>query len=345
MRIIAIETSCDETAAAVVEDGRKIISSEVYSQVKEHAIYGGVVPEIASRRHIEKIDAVVNLALKNAAMSASDVDAVAVSAGPGLVGALLVGVNFAKGLSFATGKPLIPVHHIRGHIASNYITDSGFAPPFVCLVASGGHSTIVDVKGYTKFEIIGRSCDDAAGEAFDKAARAMGLGYPGGVALDKMARMGDDTKYTLPTPKVEGRPLDMSFSGVKTAVINLLHNAEQKGEDIDVPSLCACFEKTVCETLVSRLMMACENKKAKAVSIAGGVSANTRLRAMVEKEACSRGMKLVMPPLSLTGDNAAMIAAQAYYEFLDGNIADNLLNAVATISIDKGRAADFSVSY
>ena len=243
MRILAIETSCDETAAAVVEDGRKIISSVVHTQIAEHRLYGGVVPEIASRRHIEKIDEVVSRALSDAGMTAEEVDAIAVTAGPGLIGALLVGVNFAKGLALSLGKPLIPVHHIRGHIAANYISMPDLKPPFLCLVASGGHSLIVDVRDYTDLKVLGRSRDDAAGEAFDKAARCMGLGYPGGVELDKQARSGDESKYKFPKPHVEGYPRDMSFSCIKTSVVNLIHNASQKGEQLDVPSLCAGLKR------------------------------------------------------------------------------------------------------
>ncbi len=343
MRILAIETSCDETAAAVVEDGRRIVSSVVYTQIAEHRIYGGVVPEIASRRHMEKIDLVVEKALADAGETVGSVDALAVTAGPGLVGALLVGVNFAKGLSLASGLPLIPVHHIRGHIAANYLAAADLTPPFLCLVASGGHSLIVDVRDYTDLAVLGRSRDDAAGECFDKAARAMGFPYPGGVELDRQARSGDDSKYRFPKPHVEGAPLDMSFSGVKTAVVNLLHNSAQRGETVDVPSLCASFEKTVCEALVTRLFSAARETGAKTVCVAGGVSANTRLRASLEKEGRDRSIRIVMPPLSLTGDNAAMIGAQAYYEFLAGHLADDGLNAVATLPVDRGAPADFNV--
>ena len=343
MKILAIETSCDETAAAVVEDGRAIHSSVVNTQIAEHRLYGGVVPEIASRRHIENIDAVVAAALEEAGETPRSVDAVAVTAGPGLVGALLVGVNFAKGLALAAEKPLVPVHHIRGHIAANYLADRALAPPFLCLVASGGHSLIVDVRGYTEFAVLGRSRDDAAGECFDKAARAMGFPYPGGVELDRQARAGDDGKYRFPQPHVEGAPLDLSFSGVKTACVNLLHNAAQRGEAVDVPSLCASFEKTVCDALVSRVFAAAQETGAKTVCAAGGVCANTRLRAMLLAEGAARGVRIVIPPLSLTGDNAAMIGAQAYYEFLAGHTAGDRLNAVATLPVDRGSPADFEV--
>ena len=343
MKILSIESSCDETAAAVVEDGRRILSSVVYTQIAEHRLYGGVVPEIASRRHIEHIDEVVEKALADAGETLSSVDALAVTAGPGLVGALLVGVSFAKGLALAAEKPLIPVHHIRGHIAANYLAAPSLEPPFLCLVASGGHSLIVDVRGYTDLHVLGRSRDDAAGECFDKAARAMGLPYPGGVELDRLARGGDDSKYRFPQPHVEGFPLDMSFSGIKTAVVNLLHNARQKGEEVDVPSLCASFEKTVCDALVPRVFLAAEQTGAKTVCIAGGVSANTRLRAELLTEGERRGLTVFLPPLTLTGDNAAMIGAQAYYEYLDGNIATDRLNAVATLPVEHGAPCDFEV--
>lgn len=341
MKILAIETSCDETAAAVVADGRRVLSSVVYSQVAEHRRYGGVVPEIASRRHVEQIDAVVQQALSDAGETALTVDALAITAGPGLIGALLVGVNFAKGLAFSADKPLIPVHHIRGHIAANYIAYPDLAPPFVCLVASGGHSLILNVTGYTDFEVLGRSLDDAAGEAFDKAARAMGLGYPGGAALDRLARTGDDTGYRLPRVRVEQSDLDMSFSGIKTAVVNLLHNAAQKGEQPDIPSLCASFEKTVCEALCGRLFLAARQTGATTVSVAGGVSANTRLRALAARMGDEASVRVCMPPLSLTGDNAAMIGSQAYYEFMAGHIAHPALNAVATLPVQRGEPADF----
>ena len=250
MKILSIESSCDETAAAVIEDGRKIISSVINTQVAEHGLYGGVVPEIASRRHTENIVGVVEQALADAEMPLSDVDYIAVTAAPGLIGALLVGVSFAKGLSLATGKPLIPVHHLRGHIAANYLAHPDLEPPFLCLVVSGGHSHIVEVSDYTKFKILGKTRDDAAGEAFDKAARAMGLPYPGGVSLDKMSQQGDPKAFQLPKPKVEGAPLDMSFSGLKTAVVNILHNAEQRGEAVNIPDLCASYQNVICHALV-----------------------------------------------------------------------------------------------
>ena len=336
MNILAIESSCDETAAAVVRDGREIISSVVATQIEEHRLYGGVVPEIASRRHCESICGVVNEALEKAGVSAENVDAIAVTYAPGLIGALLVGVNFAKGLAFSLGKPLIPVHHIRGHIAANYLAHPELEPPYMCLVVSGGHSHIVEVRGYTEFVTVGRTVDDAAGEAFDKAARAMGFPYPGGVFIDKASKTGDPAKYKLPRPKT-ANPYDFSFSGLKTAVINLIHNAAQKGEEIDRDSLCACFQKTLCEILTERFIAAANERGCKKIALAGGVAANNGLRGALSSAAEKNGMELYLPPLSLCGDNAAMIGCQGYYEFLAGKIADESLNAYATMSLDKVR--------
>lgn len=334
MDILAIESSCDETAAAVIRNGREIISSVVATQIEEHKLYGGVVPEIASRRHCESICGVVNEALAKAHTTSRDVDAIAVTYAPGLIGALLVGVNYAKGLAFATGKPLIPVHHIRGHIAANYLAYPQLEPPYLCLVVSGGHSHIIEVTDYTSFRTIGRTIDDAAGEAFDKAARAMGFPYPGGVYIDKSAKTGDPSKYSLPKPHT-ANPYDFSFSGLKTAVINLIHNAEQKGEEIDVNSLAACFQNTVCEILTEKFISAATEKGCKKIVLAGGVAANSGLRETLSNAAEKNGMELFIPPIELCGDNAAMIGAQAFYEFQAGNLADESLNAYPTMSIDK----------
>ncbi|MCM1165814.1 MAG: tRNA (adenosine(37)-N6)-threonylcarbamoyltransferase complex transferase subunit TsaD [Lachnospiraceae bacterium] len=334
MLILSIESSCDETAAAVIRDGREIVSSVVATQIEEHRLYGGVVPEIASRRHCESIVGVVNEALEKANIAAKDVDAIAVTYAPGLIGALLVGVNFAKGLAFSLGKPLVPVHHIRGHIAANYLAHKELEPPYMCLVASGGHSHIVRVNGYTEFETVGRTVDDAAGEAFDKAARAMGFPYPGGVFIDKASKLGDPTKYRLPKPKTPN-PYDFSFSGLKTAVINLIHNANQKGEEIDVNSLAACFQSTVSEILTEKFIAAANEYGYKKIALAGGVAANSGLRETLSAAAEKCGTELYVPPLSLCGDNAAMIGCQGYYELLAGNTADESLNAVATMSLDK----------
>ncbi len=334
MRILSIESSCDETAAAVVEDGRKVLSSVVASQVEEHRLYGGVVPEIASRRHAESISSVVREALTEAQLSLSDIDAIAVTFAPGLIGALLVGVNFAKGLSLATNKPLIPVHHLRSHIAANYISSEELKPPFLCLVVSGGHSHIVMVEDYTKMRVIGQTRDDAAGEAFDKAARTMGMPYPGGIELDKVAEEGNDKAYVLPRPTVAGSPYDFSFSGLKTAVINLLHNAQQKGEEICKEDLCASFRRAVVECLTDNLFKAAEDLGVKTIVAAGGVSANRLLRRELERICKEKGYKLYVPELSLCGDNAAMVGSQGYYEFLSSNVAQTDLNAVATLPID-----------
>lgn len=334
MNILAIESSCDETAAAVIRDGREIVSSVVATQIEEHRLYGGVVPEIASRRHCESIVGVVTEALEKAGLAAKDVDAIAVTFAPGLIGALLVGVNFAKGLAYSLGKPLVPVHHIRGHIAANYLAHKELEPPYMCLVASGGHSHIVRVNGYTEFETVGRTVDDAAGEAFDKAARAMGFPYPGGVYVDKASKLGDPSKYRLPKPKTQN-PYDFSFSGLKTAVINLIHNANQKGEEIDVNSLAACFQSTVSGILTEKFIAAAEEYGYKKIALAGGVAANSGLRETLSAAAEKRGMSLYIPPISLCGDNAAMIGCQGYYEFLAGNIGGESLNAAATMGLDK----------
>ena len=333
MLILGIESSCDETAAAVVEDGRKVLSNVIASQVEEHRKYGGVVPEIASRRHAEAISGVVRRALDEAGVTLQDIDGIAVTYAPGLIGALLVGVSFAKGLAMATGKPLIPVHHLRSHIAANYLAHPDLKPPFLCLVVSGGHSHIVQVEDYTRFKVIGRTRDDAAGECYDKAARAMGMPYPGGVALDKLAHEGDPNAYPLPRPRVEGSEYDFSFSGLKTAVINRLHNALQKGEEINKADLCASFQHTVTDLLVGNTVKAATHLKADTIVLAGGVSANSGLRAGMEAACDQRGLRLYAPPLSLCGDNGAMVAAQGYYELLAGHTAGMELNAVASLSI------------
>ncbi len=333
MKIMAIESSCDETAVAIVEDGRMVLTDCIASQVELHKIYGGVVPEIASRKHIEAIYGLADQALETAGLTRSDIDAVAVTYAPGLIGAVLVGVNFAKAAAMALDVPLIPVHHIRGHIAANYLAYPELEPPFLCLVASGGHTMLVDVKSYTEFEILGSTRDDAAGECFDKVARLLGMPYPGGAALDRMAKSGDETKYLLPRTKLSGNPLDMSFSGLKTASINLIHNSQQKGEELDIPSLCASFSAAVSEMLVPRTMEALRMTGYGKLAIAGGVAANSRIRADLQREADKMQAKLYMPPPSLCGDNGAMIGAQAYYEYLAGVWAGQDLNAFATMPI------------
>ena len=335
MKILGIESSCDETAASVVEDGRRVLSNVIASQVEEHKIYGGVVPEIASRRHTEAICGVVEKALEDAGCTIDDIDAIAVTYAPGLIGALLVGVNYAKGLSFSTGKPLVPVHHLRGHIAANYISCEEIKPPFLSLVVSGGHSHIINVKSYTEFEIIGRTRDDAAGEAMDKAARTVGLPYPGGVNLDKISKDGDENKYKFPVPKVADSKYDFSFSGLKTFAVNLVHNASQKGETVKAEDLGASFIKAVTDLLTSHTMEAAKDTGSKTIVLAGGVSANSRLRRVMQEECDKKGIKLFMPELKYCGDNAAMIASQGYYEYLDGKRADMTLNAVASMPIDQ----------
>lgn len=334
MNILALESSCDETAAAVVKDGRDVLSNCIASQADEHRLYGGVVPEIASRRHAEAISAITRQALEEAHVTLRDIDAIAVTHAPGLIGALLVGVNFAKGLASAANLPLVPVHHLRSHIAANYAAHPDLKPPFLCLVVSGGHSHIVRVEDYTTFKVIGRTRDDAAGECFDKAARAMGMPYPGGVHLDKAAQKGDPSAFILPRPHVEGSPYDFSFSGLKTAVINLLHKAEQRGETVDTYDLSASFQHTVCEILTNRFLAAAQITGDTTLVLAGGVSANSGLRAKTEAMCRENGFRLFVPPLSLCGDNAAMVGAQGYYEYIAGNIAGADLNACATLSIE-----------
>lgn len=332
MIILAIESSCDETSVAITDE-RKILSNIISTQIAEHKIYGGVVPEIASRRHTEAISHVCDTALKDAGITYSDIDAVAVTFAPGLIGALLVGVNFAKGLSYSLGVPLIPVHHLRSHIAANYIDTPELKPPFMCLTVSGGNTIITEVTDYTCFTPIGRTTDDAAGECFDKTARALGLSYPGGVNLDKIATEADTKTYPLPTPHTENE-FDFSFSGLKTAVINLVHNKTQKGEQIDTPVLAATIRQKVCDILISKTLSAVESKGYKTLVLAGGVSANSELRLRMQSECDSRGIKLYYPPLKYCGDNAAMVGVQGYYEYLSGNTTNASLNATATLPIN-----------
>ena len=333
MNILAVESSCDETAVAIVRDGREVLCDCIASQVALHREYGGVVPEIASRKHIEAIYGLADQALAETGMSRDDIDAVAVTYAPGLIGAVLVGVNFAKAAALALNKPLIPVHHIRGHIAANYIAYPELEPPFLCLVVSGGHTMIVDVQDYTKMEILGTTLDDAAGESFDKVARVLGMPYPGGAALDKAAAQGDESKYTLPRSKPGANPYDMSFSGLKTAALNLIHHAEQVGEMLDINSLCASFSAAVSDTLVPRVAMALEQTGYKKLAVAGGVAANSRIRHDITQTAEKLDATVYLPPLSLCGDNAAMIGAQAFFEYEAGNLAGMELNAYATKSI------------
>ena len=333
MKILAFETTCDETAVAVVEDGRRVLTDQILSQAKLHAVYGGVVPEIASRCHVEAISILAQRAIEEAGIEKKDIDAVAVSYAPGLIGAVLVGVNFAKACAAALQVPLIPVHHIRGHIAANYLAYPELEPPFLCLAISGGNSLLVDVRGYTDMKILGCTRDDAAGECFDKTARVLGLPYPGGRPIELLSQGGDDSKYSFPIGHVEGHPYDMSFSGLKTAVINLVHNAEQKGETLDRASLAASFTKAVSDSLVPRTMQAARELGYGKIVVAGGVAANARIRADFTAAAEKDGVKLYIPPLKLCGDNGAMVGAQGYYEYLAGVRAGSDLNAYATMEI------------
>ena len=334
MNILAIESSCDETAAAVVRDGRTVLSNCIASQIEMHTIYGGVVPEIASRKHVEAVTGLADQAVDQAGLTKRDLDAVAVTYGPGLIGAVLVGVNFAKGAAMALDLPLIPVHHVRGHIAANYITHPDLKPPFVCLCVSGGTTLVVDVRSYTEMEVLGGTRDDAAGECFDKVARVLGIGYPGGGPMDRLADGGDDSRYELPRAHVSGHELDMSFSGLKTASLNLIHNAEQKGETLDLRDFAASFGRAVSESLVPRVMAAARAKGYGQVAVAGGVAANRRIRADLQAACARSGDRLYLPELKYCGDNAAMIASQGYYEFLAGNTAGMDLNACAQRTIE-----------
>jgi N6-L-threonylcarbamoyladenine synthase len=318
---------------AVTRDGREVLSDEIFSQADKFALYGGVVPEIASRNHLAAISQLTDAAIAKAGIARSDIDAVAVTYAPGLIGALLVGLNFAKGVALSLGVPLIPVHHLRGHIAANYIAFPELEPPFLAVIVSGGNSVIADVRGYTDIAVIGSTRDDAAGECFDKAARVLGLPYPGGKPLDDLAKTGDDAAYRLPRPVVDGAPFDMSFSGLKTAVVNIAHNADQKGETLNKADLAASFTAAVSDILVTRVMEAAEKLGYDKIVAAGGVAANSRIRADLQKAAERAGRALYLPPLSLCGDNAAMIGAQGYYEYLAGARGGMDLNAYATLEV------------
>lgn len=336
MNILAIETSCDETSAAVVADGRRLLSNIVASQVETHALYGGVVPEIASRAHTEAISTVVDNALKQADMTLNDIDAIAVTYAPGLIGALLTGLSYAKGLSYAAGKPLIPVHHIRGHVASNYLVHENLKPPFYALVVSGGHTSLMLVNDYTDYEIIGHTRDDAAGEAFDKAARVLGLPYPGGAALDRLASQGNPDSIKFTSATVHDAEYDFSFSGLKTAVVNYAHTLDARGvalSDTDKANIAASFTKTLINTISVRLEKLLDTHEKLPLVLAGGVAANSHLRKALEGICNSRDIPLFVPPLKLCGDNAAMIASQGFYEFLAGNVAHTDQNAYATMEV------------
>lgn len=331
--ILAIESSCDETAASVVKNGREVLSNVIYSQIALHMEYGGVVPEIASRKHIEKINQVIEQALEDAGMQLSDLTAIAVTYGPGLVGALLVGVSAAKAISFATGLPLIGVHHIEGHISANYIENKDLEPPFLCLVVSGGHSHLVVVKDYGEYEIIGRTRDDAAGEAFDKVARAIGLGYPGGPKIDRVAKEGNPNAIHFPRAKVGDAEYDFSFSGLKSAVLNYLNSCQMKGEEICVPDVAASFQKAVVDVLVEHSMDAVKRYGYSRFAIAGGVASNSALRAAFEEACKARKIEFYHPSPVYCTDNAAMIGAAAYYEYVKGVRHGYDLNAVPNLKL------------
>ena len=335
MNILAFESSCDETAVAVVADGRKVLSDAILSQADMHALYGGVVPEIASRKHVEAIAGLCDKALNDAGLTKKDVDAVAVTYAPGLIGAVLVAVSFAKSVAYTLGVPLIPVHHVRGHIAANYLAFPDLQPPFVALAISGGNTLIVDVRDYTDMTVLGATRDDAAGECFDKAARVLGLPYPGGKPMDELAQKSQGGKYDLPRAKVDGAELDMSFSGLKTAVVNLAHNAEQKGEELDACALARDFTRAVSDELVPRAMRAIEMTGYKTLVSAGGVAANSVIRGDLERACQKAGVRLYLPPLKWCGDNGAMIGAQGYYEYCAGKTAGLDLNAFATMDLEE----------
>ncbi len=333
MKILGIESSCDETAASVVEDGRKVLSNIVASQAEVHALYGGVVPEIASRAHCEALTGVVKEALEKAECTLNDIDAIAVTYAPGLIGALLTGLSFAKGLSYSCKKPLVPVHHIRGHVAANYIAHSDLKPPFIALVVSGGHTSLLMVDDYTSYKSIGQTRDDAAGEAFDKAARMLGLPYPGGAAMDRLASAGNKNAMKFTISQVENCPYDFSFSGLKTAVINQVHTMQQKGIELTEEfkaDLAASFTETLVKSICLRVEALYSQTGGLPLVLAGGVAANSHLRAGLKELTDRKGVSLYLPPLSLCGDNAAMIASQGYFEYLSGSVADLKLNAFAT---------------
>lgn len=332
--ILGIESSCDETAAAVVKNGREVLSNVINTQIEIHKQFGGVVPEVASRHHIQAIDNVIDKALEEAGVTFDDITAIAVTYGPGLVGALLVGVSEAKALSYALDKPLVPVHHIKGHIMANFIEHKELEPPFVCLVASGGHSHIVQVKDYNEFEILGRTRDDAAGEAFDKIARVLGLGYPGGPLIDKLAKEGDKKAVKFPRVKMDGDSLDFSFSGVKTAVINYLHKLDQNGESYNKADIAASFQEAVTEALCTHTIEGAKRTGSEIITLAGGVASNSALREKMTTEAQKEGIKVLYPSPVLCTDNAAMIACAGYYSYLKGERADLTLNAVASLKLE-----------
>ena len=332
--ILGIESSCDETAAAVVKNGREVLSNVINTQIEIHKQFGGVVPEVASRQHIQVMDAVIDKALEDAGVTFEDITAIAVTYGPGLVGALLTGVSAAKALAYALKKPLVPVHHIKGHIMANFVEHKDLEPPFVCLVASGGHSHIVEAVDYNKFKILGRTRDDAAGEAFDKIARVLGLGYPGGPLIDKLAKEGDKNAVYFPRVKMDNDSLDFSFSGVKTAVINYLHKLEQNGESYNKADVAASFQEAVTDALCTHTIEAAKRTGNKTITLAGGVASNSALRAKMTEEAAKEGIRVLYPSPVLCTDNAVMIACAGYYGYINGERADLTLNAVANLRLE-----------
>lgn len=334
INILAIETSCDETAAAVVRNGREVLSNIIYSQIDLHTVYGGVVPEIASRKHIEKINQVIKEAIKQSGLSLDEMDAIGVTYGPGLVGALLVGVAEAKAIAFAKNKPLVGVHHIEGHICANYIENINLEPPFICMVVSGGHTHLVKVKDYGKYEVIGRTRDDAAGEAFDKVARAIGLGYPGGPKVEKLALEGDDKAISFPRANIDGAPFDFSFSGLKSAVLNYINSAAMKGEEVNKADIAASFQTAVTQALLSRSVLAVQETGINKLALAGGVAANSFIRNAFKQECIDKNIEFFYPNPLLCTDNAAMIGAAAYYEFVNGVRHDFSLNAIPNLKLE-----------
>ncbi len=331
--ILAIESSCDETAASVIENGRNVLSNIISSQIEIHKEYGGVVPEVASRKHIENINDVVEEALKKAEIDSEKIDAIAVTYGPGLVGALLVGVNFAKGLSYAWNKPLIGVNHIEGHISANYIQDKSLEPPFICLVASGGHTHLVYVRDYGEYEIMGKTRDDAAGEAFDKIARSIGLGYPGGPLIDEAAKKGNKEAIKFPRVVIDDDTLDFSFSGLKSSVLNYIHNSKQKNEEVSAEDVAASFQAAVVEVLVLKTMKAAKRKNCSTIALAGGVASNSSLRESLQEECVKNNYKFTKPAPVLCTDNAAMIGCAGYYKYLKKEFSDSSLNAIPNLEL------------